>query len=312
MLRTLGLVRERVGRGEQQRVEADRRSEVREVAAHQRIMPLARAAEAGEDLAADGEVPVAERGAHGRGVRRPGAAAQDLVVGTEEHLGVLAVREGTEPGVGEEVGRGPLPHSAQHPVHPVRAHDVVGSRRPVRVRTGAAPRARGRHRAGACPGRPLPTPPRWGGAPRTSAAYASASYQHTCCTGSVGGTGSVRPKRRRTQTPSSARAQCCGATNPASVRHAQPASVQCSGSSYPPDSTNCWYAALVTGGGVDPVRGELDDVRGAFVVVRPRVGVGAERVVTARDQHVRRECRPVGSGTRACRRRRPPDARSRP
>ena len=58
-----------------------------------------RAAEAGEDLPADRVVPVAERGAHGARVRRPRAAPQHLVVRAEEHLGVLAVGEGTEAGV---------------------------------------------------------------------------------------------------------------------------------------------------------------------------------------------------------------------
>src|SRR3954469_23350196 len=49
------------------------------------------APEAGEDLAADRMVPVAERGARDRRVRGPRSAAQRLVLLTEEHLGVLAV-----------------------------------------------------------------------------------------------------------------------------------------------------------------------------------------------------------------------------
>ena len=71
-----------------------------------------RAAEAGEDLPPDGVVPVAEGRAGDRRVRGPGAAAQHLVLGAEEHLGVLAVREGLEAGVAAEVRRRPLPDLA--------------------------------------------------------------------------------------------------------------------------------------------------------------------------------------------------------
>src|SRR5947209_17397106 len=70
------------------------------------------AAKAGEDLAADGQVPVAEGGPSRHRVGGPRAAAQHLVPCPEEHLRVLAVGEGDEPGVGLEVGRGPLPDVA--------------------------------------------------------------------------------------------------------------------------------------------------------------------------------------------------------
>src|SRR5438477_13146827 len=72
------------------------------------------APEAGEDLAADGEVPVAERGAGDERRRRPRSAAEDLVLGPIEHLGILLVGERDETGIGDEVGGRPLPHVAQH------------------------------------------------------------------------------------------------------------------------------------------------------------------------------------------------------
>src|SRR5262249_49266464 len=87
--------------------------------------PLARrgvpgAPEAGEDLPPDRVVPVAERAAAGHRIHRPGAAAQHLVLRTEEHLGVLPVRKGDEPRVPGEVARGPLPYVADQLPHPVR------------------------------------------------------------------------------------------------------------------------------------------------------------------------------------------------
>src|SRR5207248_3065696 len=72
------------------------------------------ATEAGEDLAADRVVPVAERGPDGRRVSCPRPAAEDLVAGPEEHLRVLAVGKRREPGVGLEVRAGPLPDVADH------------------------------------------------------------------------------------------------------------------------------------------------------------------------------------------------------
>src|SRR5689334_15499126 len=70
------------------------------------------APEAGEYLPADGVVPVAERRTSHRVVGRPRAAAQHLVLVSEEDLGVLAVRERTEPGPRAERRRRPLPDLA--------------------------------------------------------------------------------------------------------------------------------------------------------------------------------------------------------
>src|SRR5688572_20305179 len=68
----------------------------------------------GEDLAPVGEVPVAKRRADDVSPRRPGAAAQDPVLVSEEDLRVLGVRERVEARIGLERGRGPLPHVAEH------------------------------------------------------------------------------------------------------------------------------------------------------------------------------------------------------
>src|SRR5581483_10851280 len=75
---------------------------------------VARTAEAGEDLAALGQIPVAERTARDDGLRRPRAAAQHLVAAPEVHRRVLRVWERLESRIGSEVARGPLPHVAQH------------------------------------------------------------------------------------------------------------------------------------------------------------------------------------------------------
>src|SRR5205085_5318323 len=56
------------------------------------------------------------------------APAQDLVVGSEEDLGVFAVGKAGEAGVAVEVGRGPLPDAAEQVLDAVR-------RRAVGVRT---------------------------------------------------------------------------------------------------------------------------------------------------------------------------------
>src|SRR3954465_14908652 len=78
------------------------------------ISGVPRAAEAGEDLAALGEVPVAEGHARHPPARGPRAAPQDLVGGAEEDLRVLAVGVGRETGVAAEVARRPLPAVAEH------------------------------------------------------------------------------------------------------------------------------------------------------------------------------------------------------
>src|SRR4051794_11710134 len=65
-----------------------------------------------EDLAALGQVPVAERRGGDHGVGRPGAAAQNAVALLEEDLGVLPVGVGAEAGVAGEMRGGPLPDGA--------------------------------------------------------------------------------------------------------------------------------------------------------------------------------------------------------
>src|SRR6185312_1166676 len=66
-------------------------------------------ADAGEDLPALGEVPVAEAEGGDARVGRPRAAAQHAVLRAEEDLGVLAIRVGDEAWVAVEPGGGPLP-----------------------------------------------------------------------------------------------------------------------------------------------------------------------------------------------------------
>src|SRR4051812_10221648 len=77
---------------------------------------IAGAPEAAEDLAADGVVPVAKRVANRPGPRGPRAAAEDLVLGAEEDLGILRVRETLEAGPRPEITGRPLPHVADHAV----------------------------------------------------------------------------------------------------------------------------------------------------------------------------------------------------
>src|SRR5438445_8560328 len=89
---------------------------------------VAGAAEAGEDLAPDRIVPVAERRADGRRVGGPGPAPEHLVVGAEEHRRVLPVREPLVAGVGQEVRGGPLPYVPDH-------LDAAPGARALRVRT---------------------------------------------------------------------------------------------------------------------------------------------------------------------------------
>src|SRR3954449_11796078 len=88
------------------------------------LQGVARAAEAGEDLAPLRVVPVAEGVADHAEARRPRAAAQHLVLVAEEELRVLAVRVGAEAAVGREVAGGPLPRVADHPEHAVRRRSL--------------------------------------------------------------------------------------------------------------------------------------------------------------------------------------------
>src|ERR1700704_396391 len=81
-----------------------------------------RTSEAREDLTADRVVPVAERRTDGSGMCRPGSAPKHLVLRSEEHLGVLAVRERHETRIRLEVTRRPLPDVTEHLMASVRAH----------------------------------------------------------------------------------------------------------------------------------------------------------------------------------------------
>ena len=143
--------------------------------------------DAREDLAADGQVPVAEAGSDHVAARRPRPAAQDLVLVAEEDLRVLGVGEGLEAGVGGEVGARPLPDVAQH-LHRAAIRGGVGvsaGRRAGRRRTGRGWRARGSRPAAAAShsasvGRRLPA----------QRAKASASSQETWITGRRGSTSS--------------------------------------------------------------------------------------------------------------------------
>src|SRR5258708_2026901 len=71
--------------------------------------------ETGEDLPALRVVPVAEGRGRDAGPSGPGAAAQCTIVAAEEHLRVLPIGIGDEPGVALEPRRGPLPDVAHHP-----------------------------------------------------------------------------------------------------------------------------------------------------------------------------------------------------
>src|SRR5262245_44663540 len=75
---------------------------------------VAGTAEAGEDLAALWQVPVAKRVAGDERLRGPRAAAQDLEALPEEQLRVLGIRERHEPGIGSKVARRPLPDGPEH------------------------------------------------------------------------------------------------------------------------------------------------------------------------------------------------------
>lgn len=70
-------------------------------------------------------------------------------------------------------------------------------------------------------------------------AYASASYQLTCSTGSSPGTASVTPKRRRDHA-SPSRCQNSGASIPCARICSQPSSAHQRDSRYPPSAMNAW------------------------------------------------------------------------
>src|SRR5205823_2116553 len=116
------------------------------------------------DLAADGEVPVAERAAGHVRAGRPGRATQHLVLAAEPGLRVIVVGVALEARVAAEVAARPLPHVAHELLDAVGASAFgVGAelRRPegelVEVRPLLATR---------CPGRFLPPGPGARGAAR--------------------------------------------------------------------------------------------------------------------------------------------------
>src|SRR3954463_14022513 len=81
---------------------------------------ISNAPEAAEDLAADGVIPIAEGIANRSWAGGPRAAPKNLVLTSEECLGVLRVREALEIGVRLEITRGPLPDVTNHPGAPDR------------------------------------------------------------------------------------------------------------------------------------------------------------------------------------------------
>src|SRR3712207_3118173 len=83
---------------------------------------IAGAAKPDEELAPDGEVPVAEGVADRAGTGGPRAAAQHSVALIKEDLRVLRVREALEARVGGELAGGPLPDVPDH------AQRTVGTR----------------------------------------------------------------------------------------------------------------------------------------------------------------------------------------
>src|SRR3954454_5905510 len=85
-------------------------------AAEERVLCIASAPKAAEDLAADGVVPIAEGRANGVRPGGPRAPAQHLVLGAKEGLGVLRIRPGSEARPPVEVARGPFPHVSDHAV----------------------------------------------------------------------------------------------------------------------------------------------------------------------------------------------------
>ena len=76
--------------------------------------------------------------------RRPRAAAQHPVAAAEEHLGVLAVGVGDEPGIAAEAAAGPLPDVADHAQAPARRGAGGIARRRARSAGRAGRRSRGR------------------------------------------------------------------------------------------------------------------------------------------------------------------------
>ena len=126
-------------------------------------------------------------------------------------------------------------------------------------------------------------------------ANASASYQHTCCTGSSSGRSSRRPKRVRDHDPEPSRVQNCGAASRPSPRHAHPAWLHHRSSSYPPASTNSRYSRLRDRCPIDEKRRAVPLVTWTLVVERPGV-VGAHHERTAGDHQGPRRRSGTGVG----------------
>ena len=185
-------------------------------------------------------------------VRRPRAAAQHLVLAGAGRTprSTRGYGNDAEAGVGVEVRRvhshtSPTICSTPHALVPTGRAPTASGPKWVWPRLAIA-RSSGRRRptGSGASRRPDPTTPRTptrlrsAGACPAQRAYASASYQHTCCTGSAGDASrgrSVRPKRRTVHAPLARRArQNCGCARSASWRHFQPVSLQWRGSSYPP------------------------------------------------------------------------------
>src|SRR5262245_31348505 len=86
----------------------------RSTSAARRRSAVGGTAEAGEDLAALGQVPVAEGVPRDERLRRPRAAAEHLVAAAEVDRRILRIRKHLEPGIRRELARRPLPHASEH------------------------------------------------------------------------------------------------------------------------------------------------------------------------------------------------------
>ena len=232
---------------------------------------VARAAEAGEDLAPDREVPVAER----RCASPTGASP------TSRHAAPCTrVRRTPRSTRGTGSSRIPGSASKSDAVHSHTSPTSAARRR--RSPRRGSPTGRGCPRCGVRRGGPevraRGSAPRRGvlhsasvgSRPPDHRAKASASYQHTCCTGSSGGTASTRPNRRRTHRRRRRVPRTRALPSPASWRHAHPAGVHRRGVVVAARATNSPYARLVTGVVSMRYGASVDLVRGALVVVGPR------------------------------------------
>ena len=239
VLRALGLAHERVRRIEERfgdRDRLDRRTRGADIGDPNiaDIKPSSgqesRTAEAGEDLAADRVVPVAERGAHRDRIGRPRPAAQHLVLGAEEHLGVLAVGERPEARVAREVGARSTPTRHRAAARSRRGSRWRGGCRSVDGAHRCWPRLRGARATR--PRRrdlPLGLGGQAGAAPAGEGVGLVPAHVLDGLVARAGPRGDRTGDGSRSRRPRAART--AGATRPASCRHVQPASVQWRGSS---------------------------------------------------------------------------------